>query len=163
MLRSHWLRSLVNRSNSRPSRPRKALRKPAPTVNVIELLEQRTMLSATPIGVETQVSATTGGVQVSELGGGQSVATAADGSYVAVWASSVGDMSGTPRWRWLKRWLPHTSSRSTSGVHRSATISAAFATGQNWPYPFMSRRYGSPGWPGKSNFWAFGPPQRERS
>ena len=31
----------------------------------------------------------------------------------------------------LKRVLPHRSSRSTSGVHRSATISQAFATGQN--------------------------------
>src|SRR5262249_54671599 len=53
-------------------------------------------------------------------------------------ARRVGDMSGTPRWRSLKRRLPQSSSRRTSGVHRSATISAALATGQNWPYPFIT-------------------------
>ena len=62
-------------------------------------------------------------------------------------------MSGTPRWRWLKRWLPQTSSRSTSGVHRSATISAALATGQNWPYPFIASRVRTPRRPPASPFF----------
>ena len=47
------------------------------------------------------------------------------------------DISGTPRWRSLKRVLPHRSSRITSGVQRSAMISAARLTGQNCPYPLV--------------------------
>jgi hypothetical protein len=69
-------------------------------------------------------------------------------------------MSGTPRWRWLKRWLPQASSRSTRGVHRSAKISAALATGQNWPYPFIPSRVRTARGPGKSIFRAFRPPDR---
>ena len=42
-------------------------------------------------------------------------------------------MRGTPRRRSLKRVLPHSSSRTTSGVHRSVSTSEAIATGQNWP------------------------------
>ncbi len=41
------------------------------------------------------------------------------------------DINGTPRWRSLKCVLPASNSRTTSGVHRSATTSAAFAIGQN--------------------------------
>ena len=48
-------------------------------------------------------------------------------------ASRLRDISGTPRCRSLKRWLPHSSSRTTRGVHRSASTSLALATGQNWP------------------------------
>ena len=47
--------------------------------------------------------------------------------------SSVGDISGTPRRRSLKRVVPHSSSRTTSAVQREHTTSAAMATGQNWP------------------------------
>ena len=47
--------------------------------------------------------------------------------------SSVGDISGTPRLRSLKRVVPHSISRSTSAVHREQMISAAMATGQNCP------------------------------
>ena len=47
--------------------------------------------------------------------------------------SSEADISGTPRWMSLKRWLPATSSRTTSGVQRSVSTSAAWAIGQNWP------------------------------
>jgi hypothetical protein len=46
---------------------------------------------------------------------------------------SEGDISGTPRRRWLKRVVPQSSSRTTSAVQREQTISAAIATGQNWP------------------------------
>ena len=45
--------------------------------------------------------------------------------------SSAGDISGTPRRRSLKRVLPHSSSRTTSGVHLSVSTSEAMATGQN--------------------------------
>ena len=44
-----------------------------------------------------------------------------------------GAMSGTPRRRSLKRVVPQSSSRRTSAVQREQTISAAIATGQNWP------------------------------
>ena len=46
---------------------------------------------------------------------------------------SVGDISGTPRRRSLNRVVPHNSSRTTRAVQREHTISAAMATGQNWP------------------------------
>src|SRR5262245_58389118 len=42
-------------------------------------------------------------------------------------------MSGMQRWISLKRWLPLNSSRRMIGVQRSAKISLATATGQNWP------------------------------
>jgi hypothetical protein len=48
-------------------------------------------------------------------------------------ASSVVDILGTPRRISLKRVLPHSNSRTTSGVQRSPKTSAARATGQNWP------------------------------
>src|SRR6185437_7791171 len=51
--------------------------------------------------------------------------------------SSEDDIRGTPRCRSLKRTLPQSSSRTTNGVQRSANTSAACATGQNWPYPFL--------------------------
>lgn len=44
---------------------------------------------------------------------------------------SDGEIKGTPRRRSLKCRLPHSSSRTTKGVQRSARISAALATGQN--------------------------------
>jgi hypothetical protein len=49
--------------------------------------------------------------------------------------SRLGDMSGMPRLMSTKRRLPRSSSRTTSGVQRSASTSHALATGQNWPYP----------------------------
>src|SRR5688572_6110694 len=45
-------------------------------------------------------------------------------------ASSEREMPGNPRSISLKRWLPRMSSRTISGVHRSARISDARATGQ---------------------------------
>ena len=47
--------------------------------------------------------------------------------------SSAGEMAGTPRWISENRVLPHMSSRRTSGIQRSHSSSAVFATGQNWP------------------------------
>jgi hypothetical protein len=44
--------------------------------------------------------------------------------------SSEREIPGSPRSIALKRWLPSTSSRTMSGVHRSARISVALATGQ---------------------------------
>src|SRR5438874_1617105 len=49
-------------------------------------------------------------------------------------------MRGSPRRRSLNRWLPLTSSRTTSMVHRSSSSSIALATGQEadaeaLPYP----------------------------
>ena len=38
-------------------------------------------------------------------------------------------------------WLPMRSSRTTSSVHRWSSNAAALATGQNWPYSAMARRY----------------------
>ena len=43
-----------------------------------------------------------------------------------------GDIRGTPRRTSLKCWLPVTSSRTMSSVHRSSNSSMALATGQNW-------------------------------
>ena len=54
-------------------------------------------------------------------------------------ASSVREIKGIPCRIWLKRVEPASSSRRISGVHRSAKISDATATGQNWPYPFMGQ------------------------
>ena len=48
-------------------------------------------------------------------------------------ASRVGDIRGTPRRISLNRVLPHISSRTTSGVHRSHSTSAPRATVQNCP------------------------------
>ena len=45
-------------------------------------------------------------------------------------ASSEREIPGSPRSISLKRWLPRMSSRTMSGVHRSARISDARATGQ---------------------------------
>src|SRR6185437_1413471 len=53
-------------------------------------------------------------------------------------ASNEEDMRGTPRCTSLKRTLPSSSSRMTSGVQRSASTSAASAIGQNCPYPRFS-------------------------
>ena len=47
--------------------------------------------------------------------------------------SRVADMRGTPRWMSLKRRLPQSSSRTTSGVQSSPSTSAPRATVQNWP------------------------------
>jgi hypothetical protein len=47
--------------------------------------------------------------------------------------SSVGDMRGTPRRRSLNRRVPQYISRKIKGVQREQKISAAMATGQNWP------------------------------
>ena len=47
--------------------------------------------------------------------------------------SSVGDISGTPRLRSLKRVVPQSISRRISAVQREQMISAAIATGQNCP------------------------------
>ncbi len=52
--------------------------------------------------------------------------------------SSAGDINGTPLRRSLKRVLPARNSRTIRSVQRSATISAAFAIGQNWPYRVMA-------------------------
>jgi hypothetical protein len=41
-------------------------------------------------------------------------------------------MRGTPLCKSLKRRLPHSSSRTTSGVHRSQSTSALRETVQNW-------------------------------
>ncbi len=48
-------------------------------------------------------------------------------------ASRVGDIRGRPRRISLNRVLPQSSSRTTSGVHRSHRTSAPRATVQNWP------------------------------
>ena len=49
-------------------------------------------------------------------------------------------MRGTPLWMSAKRRAPDSSSLRIKGVQRSAKTSAASATGQNWPYPFMEYR-----------------------
>ena len=59
--------------------------------------------------------------------------TPASSSSLSRFDRSEGDISGTPRRRSLNRVVPHSSSRSTSAVQREQTISAAIATGQNWP------------------------------
>src|SRR5262245_15748742 len=70
------------------------------------------------------------------------------------WARRARDMSGAPRWRSAERRLPHKSSRSTSGVHRSATISVALATDRTARTPSSSFEGNeSPGAP-KVHFWA---------
>ncbi len=46
---------------------------------------------------------------------------------------SAGDMRGTPRRKSLKRVDPAASSRTRTIVQRVHSISAAIATGQNWP------------------------------
>ena len=62
--------------------------------SVVELLERRRLLSATPVGSETLVNTTTTGTQAVGASGGRSVAVAPDNSYVTVWTSSLGDGSG---------------------------------------------------------------------
>jgi hypothetical protein len=59
--------------------------------------------------------------------------TPASSSSLSRFDSRVGDISGTPRRKSLKRVEPHRSSRTTSAVQREQTISAAIATGQNCP------------------------------
>ena len=51
--------------------------------------------------------------------------------------STVREMRGMPRRMSLKRWLPHSSSRTISKVHRPPSISSDRATEQNWPVPVM--------------------------
>ena len=60
---------------------------------VVENLETRVMLSASP-GSEVLVNTTTAGTQRTHTQGGRSLDTAADDSYVVVWSSSLGDGSG---------------------------------------------------------------------
>jgi hypothetical protein len=64
---------------------------------------------------------------------GIAMTTPASASSFSRFESSVGDISGTPRLRSLKRLVPLSSSRNTSAVHREQMISAAIATGQNCP------------------------------
>ena len=58
-----------------------------------ESLESRVLLSASPTP-EARVNTTTAGTQRAHTAGGRSIDTAADGSYVVVWSSTVGDGSG---------------------------------------------------------------------
>jgi len=64
---------------------------------------------------------------------GTETITPASSSSLSRLDSSVGDISGTPRRRSLNRLEPLSSSRTTSTVQREQRISAAIATGQNWP------------------------------
>jgi len=54
-------------------------------------------------------------------------------------AEHAGGDSMQPFEDFLKWCRPAMTSRSTSGVQRSANISEARATGQNWPYPSIPR------------------------
>ena len=64
---------------------------------------------------------------------GVTATTPASANSFSRFDSSVGDISGTPRLRSLKRVVPQSSSRRISAVHREQMISAAIATGQNCP------------------------------
>ena len=57
-------------------------------IAAIEMLERRTLLSATAVGLETPVNTSTVGIQTVGAADGRSVAVAADNSYVTVWSSS---------------------------------------------------------------------------
>jgi hypothetical protein len=54
-------------------------------------------------------------------------------SVLSRFESRDGDISGTPRRSSLKRVLPDSSSRTTSGVQRSVSTSQVSAMGQNCP------------------------------
>lgn len=93
MRKSYWLDGIKNGLFRTRTRSRRRWQSVNHASCIVETLETRVMLSATP-GVEVLVNTTTEGIQRTHTQGGRSIDAAADDSYVVVWSSTVGDGSG---------------------------------------------------------------------
>jgi VCBS repeat-containing protein len=96
MLITSWLKSVFEPfTNVRAPRNRQYRSRAAvATVNRVERLEPRVLLSASPVGSEFQVNTTTVNAQQTTEGPGGAVAADADGDFVVTWMSSGQDGSG---------------------------------------------------------------------
>ena len=97
MRRFSWLTKLVRQLSPRSIRRhrRRQMTSVTPAVCRVERLEPRVMLSASPVGSETQVNATTTDSQFTSVTGqGGNVAMDAEGDYVVVWTSANQDGGG---------------------------------------------------------------------
>ena len=88
-------------------------------------LEDRTLLSATPLGVETLVNSTTAGTQQTFAETPQAVASDASGNYVVAWSSLNQDGSG---------WGVYAQRFSSAGVAQGGEILVNTATANDQQY-----------------------------